>query len=379
MGRSPGRAGRRPNGAGAPRQLASGRWQARYRDDQGRLISAPRTFDTKLDATSWLQAHASGELPAEPERFTVAQYGEEFLRTRPLKPRTRLEYQRVFDTKIVPTLGEVGLHRLTPASVRAWYATLDPAHPTRRAHAYSLLRTICNAAIADDLIGTNPCRIRGAGNTRAVREVTIATLPELEAIVTAMPERLRPMVLLAAWCGLRFGELAGLTRADLDLEAATVTVRRAVVRLPGEFIAGDPKSAAGKRTVAIPPHLLDELDWHLDHHVLAPEDSPVFSRYDAGYGGYIPLYSLHKAFWPAREAAGRPDLHFHDLRHTGATLAAATGATLADLMARIGHSTPAMALRYQHAVHGRDQQIAAALSGFAQGKVIALNARSVTG
>jgi integrase len=152
-----------------------------------------------------------------------------------------------------------------------------------------------------------------------------------------------------------------------------------VVRLPGEFIAGDPKSAAGKRTVAIPPHLLDELDWHLDHHVLAPEDSPVFSRYDAGYGGYIPLYSLHKAFWPAREAAGRPDLHFHDLRHTGATLAAATGATLADLMARIGHSTPAMALRYQHAVHGRDQQIAAALSGFAQGKVIALNARSVTG
>ena len=194
-----------------------------------------------------------------------------------------------------------------------------------------------------------------------------------------MPERLRPMVLLAAWCGLRFGELAGLTRADLDLEAATVTVRRAVVRLPGEFIAGDPKSAAGKRTVAIPPHLLDELDWHLDHHVLAPDDSPVFSRYDAGYGGYIPLYSLHKAFWPAREAAGRPDLHFHDLRHTGATLAAATGATLADLMARIGHSTPAMALRYQHAVHGRDQQIAAALSGFAQGKVIALNARSVTG
>ena len=140
-----------------------------------------------------------------------------------------------------------------------------------------------------------------------MREVTIATLPELEAIVTAMPERLRPMVLLAAWCGLRFGELAGLTRADLDLKAATVTVRRAVVRLPGEFIAGDPKSAAGKRMVAIPPHLLDELDWHLDHHVLAPEDSPVFSRYDAGYGGYIPLYSLHKAFWPAREAAGRPD------------------------------------------------------------------------
>ena len=212
-----------------------------------------------------------------------------------------------------------------------------------------------------------------------MREVTIATLPELEAIVTAMPERLRPMVLLAAWCGLRFGELAGLTRTDLDLDAGTVSVRRAVVRLPGEFVVGDPKSAAGRRTVAIPPHLLDELRWHLDHHVLAPGDSPVFSRCDAGYGGYIPLYTLHPAFWPARDAAGRPDLHFHDLRNTGATLAAATGATLADLMARIGHSTPAMALRYQHAVECRDQQIAAALSGFAQGKVIALNARRITG
>jgi integrase len=274
------------------------------------MVCAPRTFDTKFDAASWLQAHASGDLPAEPERFTVAEYGEEFLRTRMLKPRTRLEYRRVFDAKIVPTLGGVALHRLSPASVRAWYATLDPAHPTRRAHAYSLLRTICNAAVADDLISTNPCRIRGGGNARAVREVTIATLPELEAIVTAMPERLRPMVLLAAWCGLRFGELAGLTRTDLDLDAGTVSVRRAVVRLPGEFVVGDPKSAAGKRTVAIPPHLLDELRWHFDHHVLAPGDSPVFSRYDAGYGGYIPLYTLHNAFWPARDAAGRPDLHF---------------------------------------------------------------------
>ncbi|HEY5137007.1 MAG TPA: hypothetical protein VIJ41_14545 [Candidatus Nanopelagicales bacterium] len=99
------------------------------------MVCAPRTFDTKLDAASWLQAHASGELPAEPERFTVAEYGEEFLRTRMLKPRTRLEYRRVFDSKIVPTLGGAALHRLSPASVRAWYATLDPAHPTRRAHA----------------------------------------------------------------------------------------------------------------------------------------------------------------------------------------------------------------------------------------------------
>ena len=77
--------------------------------------------------------------------------------------------------------------------------------------------------------------------------------------------------------------------------------------------------------------------------------------------------SLYKVFYPAREKAGRPDLRWHDLRHTGAVLAAQTGATLAELMGRLGHSTPQAALRYQHAAAGRDAQIAAALSALATG------------
>lgn len=74
-------------------------------------------------------------------------------------------------------------------------------------------------------------------------------------------------------------------------------------------------------------------------------------------------------YYPARDAAGRPDLRFHDLRHTGAVLAAATGATLAELMARLGHSTAGAALRYQHAAAERDKVIAAALSKLAGGTV----------
>jgi integrase len=76
-----------------------------------------------------------------------------------------------------------------------------------------------------------------------------------------------------------------------------------------------------------------------------------------------------------REAAGRPDLRFHDLRHTGATLAAATGATMAELMRRLGHSSPGAAMRYQHAADDRDQAIAGALSEFAGAKVVALRPR----
>jgi integrase len=76
--------------------------------------------------------------------------------------------------------------------------------------------------------------------------------------------------------------------------------------------------------------------------------------------------TLANVFGPARAAAGRPDLRFHDLRHTGAVMATASGASLAEVMARLGHSTPAAAMRYQHAARGRDEQIAAALSEMAE-------------
>ena len=79
-------------------------------------------------------------------------------------------------------------------------------------------------------------------------------------------------------------------------------------------------------------------------------------------GGHLSPSTLQKPYERARAAAGRPDLRFHDLRHTGAVLAAATGATLAELMARLGHSSVGAAMRYQHAALDRDRAIAEALS-----------------
>lgn len=183
----------------------------------------------------------------------------------------------------------------------------------------------------------------------------------------AMPTRYRPMVLLAAWCGLRFGELAELRRGDVDLEARTLRVERAVTARDGQVFVGDPKSDAGRRTVAVPPHLVPLLAAHLDAMPVRQD-----LLFPARHGGHLAPTSFHVPWSKARAAAGRPDLRFHDLRHTGATLAAATGATLADLMQRLGHSTPSAALRYQHAVADRDRAIAEALSGFAEAKVVPL-------
>ena len=118
----------------------------------------------------------------------------------------------------------------------------------------------------------------------------------------------------------------------------------------------------GKRDVNIPPHLTPLVHEHMILHVQRGPGSLLFP---AAAGGHMAPSSLYAVYHPARDKAGRHDLRFHDLRHTGAVLAAATGATLAELMARLGHSTVSAAMRYQHAAADRDKAIAEALSGLA--------------
>jgi integrase len=213
------------------------------------------------------------------------------------------------------------------------------------------------------LITANPCHIRGAGNAKRVHQIKRATLNDLEVLVAAIPRRYRPMALIAAWCGLRFGELTELRRSDVDLTNQVIHVRRAVVRADRQVIVGTPKSAAGIRSVAIPPHLIPPIAAHLTA-MINGRDGLLFPAAD-GQSHLAPA-TLYRVYYPARVAAGRPDLRFHDLRHTGAVLAATTGATLAELMARLGHSTAGAAMRYQHAAQDLDRIIAKQLSDLAQ-------------
>ena len=281
-----------------------------------------------------------------------------WLATRQLKATTRDHYAQLLRDHILPTFGTFPVGNISPAEIRQWVADLKTG-PTARAHAYGLLRTILATAVADDLIASNPCRVRGAGQAKRAGRTRLASLSELETITAALPPRYRLMVLLASWCGLRFGELAELRRSDIDVKNEIVHVRRGVIRIKGGRLVGDPKSEAGKRDVAIPPHLMPVVKQHLREHVAAEQKALLFP---ATGGGHMAPASLYRVYYPAREAAGRPDLRFHDLRHTGATLAATTGATLKELMSRLGHSTPAAAMRYQHAAADRDKVIAAALS-----------------
>lgn len=353
--------------------MRSGRFQASYVVDGQRFL-APVTFATKTDASAWLDMRHAELLehrwkppaPPEPETVTLEQYAATWLdkrrnrRGEPLKPRTRALYRGLLDAHILPAFGAYALPDITPDMVDDWHAELLPDAPTRRAHAYSLLSSIMRTAATQrrPLIDANPCQIRHAAKVAHRFEPVPATPQQIATIVANMPERLRLFVLLGAWCGLRYGELAELRRKDVNAEAMTVHVRRGVTWLKGETIVGTPKSEAGVRVVHIPPSLRRDVDRHLDVHAQPGPDGLLFP---AASGKHLHPSSAMKPFRRARAAAGRPDLRLHDLRHTAATTAAMTGATLRELMGRMGHSTTSAALVYQHVAAERDKAIAAGL------------------
>lgn len=366
-------------------QRDSGRYRAAFTGPDGRLYRAPSTFDSKDDATAWLAARrAEIQLkvwaPELVERSvarkampTFEEYANRWLTTRktrgqPLRPTTRDHYEYVLESTIYPTFADVRLDDITVEDVNGWYESVVPGRESQRAHAYSLIRTILGTAAAarpKPLITFNPAHIRGAGNVKPAHKTKPATLAQLEIIVDNLPDRYRLMALFAAWCAMRFGELAELRRGDLDLDNRLIQIRRAVVRVRGEMIIGPPKTDAGVRDVAIPPHLMPAVERHLDTHVAQADHALLFpSSYDATH--HMQPSTLYKVYYPAREAAGRKDLRWHDLRHTGAVLAAQTGATLAELMGRLGHTTPGAAMRYQHAAADRDTEIARRLSQLAE-------------
>jgi integrase len=175
---------------------------------------------------------------------------------------------------------------------------------------------------------------------------------------------------LAAWSGARWGELVALSWDRLDLTLGRMTIDRQLVELrSGNRLHLDtPKTPAGRRTVYLPPHLLPVLEAHRQAHV--PTGCAwVFPNQ---YGQPLRRSSFQSTWWSARENVGLPALHFHDLRHTGNTLAASTGASTRELMARMGHASMQAALIYQHATAERDEAIAKALSQIALSRAVPL-------
>lgn len=356
---------------GRVRKLPSGRFQARYLGPDGVDRPADTTFATKRDAEVWLThtevaIRAGGWIDPDLGNVTFATFAAGWLRDRVLKPRTAELYDGLLRNHLLPFFGNRPLSDIRESDVRRWRKErLDAGpHAARRfgpvtvAKAYRLLHAMMATAADDKLITRNPCRIRGAGEEHSP-ERPVLPMSSVLRLLDASPPRYRAMLLLATFASLRFGELAALRRTDLDLDDCVVRVMRNTAQMnDGRLIEQEPKSRAGRRTVAFPREIVGELRWHLECFAEPGREGLVFV---GPKGGRLRRSNFRDLWLVAVKDAGVDELHLHDLRHTGNTMAAATGASLRELMERMGHSSSRAAMIYQHASRDRDQAIAAAM------------------
>lgn len=224
-----------------------------------------------------------------------------------------------------------------------------------------MLHDILATAVSDDALMRNPCRIAGAGQAPS-EERPLLDLEQVRRLAANTPGHLRGLVELAFWGHLRLGELLALRIGDVSVDKGTVTVHRQVVETDSGPAVGPPKSGS-QRTVHLPPQGVDAL-----RALAAPRSGPTGrSALRAADGSTLRAHHVHAAWNAARKAAELPDAHLHDLRHAGLALAAQSGATLAEVMRRAGHSSSRAAMIYQHAAERRDAEVAERLGRLAAG------------
>ena len=346
---------------GRVRQLASGRWQARYPGPDGQLRTAPTTFGRRGDAERFLSEVETDIARGDwfdplAGRMPLGQYALRWIEERDLSVRTAELYRGLLKNHITPGIGRLNLADLAAPTIRRWRRLLRDHGVSEGviAKAYRLLHAVLTTAVEDGSIRANPCNIKGAGQHEC-DERPVATLEQVFALAEAIQPRYRLVVLLATFTSLRYGEIMGLRRGDFALRDRKVKIDRAHIQPDtGPMFDGDPKANSG-RTVSLPAFLVPEIKAHLAEFVGPEPDAYVFR----GPKGARPARSNFHTIWNrARLQAGVQHLHLHDLRHTGNTLAAETGATLRELMERMGHRSTRAALIYLHARDQRDRAIA---------------------
>ncbi len=409
---------------GNVRKLPSGRYQIRYPGPDGRTRTGPETYERKSDADKALvivEADLASGNWTDPERgkIKIGDYAATWITQRPgLRPRTIDLYRWLLKKHVAPYLGGVPTGKLSTRLVREWRATLldNGVSVSVAAKAYRLLRAVMTTAVEDDnILGRNPCRIKGAGDEHAEerpvltvqqvfdlaervgrrpvgnirntpdgyrlrfsRDGVMRTSPERYATRQAAEQalwkmgddgradcthdrRFHALVLLATFASLRWGEATALRRADIDLKARTVRIRSAYVeRSTGEMLIGPPKSKAGRRIVGIPAAIIPDLTQHLTIYV---KDEPGALAFPGAKGRRISRRGNtgKMSAWPQAVAPRHAGTPLPRPGRMGNQFAANSGAGLRDLMARMGHDSERATMIYQHEARGADKAITDAI------------------
>jgi integrase len=352
------------------RKLPNGRFEARYRAPDGRERS--RRFPTKREAQAHLDQvgvdrRAGVWRDPRAGRIQLAEWAIQWGSTTVhLRASSRARDESYLRNHVLPRFGGMRLDAIGVLDVRRWVADLSASGlaPATVHKAYQTLSKVLRGAVDAGLLAQTPCRRIELPRIEH-EEMRFLAPAEIAQLADAIDARYRALVLVASYCGLRIGELAGLRRAQVDLEAHTIRVIENAVEVHGHLVRGAPKTKAGRRTVPVAPTIATVLENHMGTYTPPEPQAPVFAG--AG-GGILRAAAWRSRFWtPATRAAGLAPLRVHDMRHTAVALWIAAGANPKQLAAWAGHTSVAIVLdRYGHLFEGHEAALLSRLDAFAE-------------
>ena len=277
-----------------------------------------------------------------------------------LNPKTRIGYESLLRTRIIPTFGALPLDAIDGLRIRRWVAEMHAGglSASRIQQGYRLLSQILSSAIDCGLLGRSPSL--GVKLPRATpTEMSCLTAAEVEGLAEAIPKEYRPLVHVLAYGGLRWGEATALRRHRCDLDVGRLVVAESLVDVNGRAVFGQTKSYRVRNT-RIPDFLVEELRAHLETVDLA-SDALLFT---APRGGPLRIANFRqRVWWPSLNAAGLPrSIRIHDMRHTCASLLIRQGVHPKAIQHHLGHSSINITMdRYGHLLPDQYDDLASCL------------------
>lgn len=376
--------GRRGHGEGTIYQREDGQWTAilslGYVDGKRkRKQFYGRTRREVAEKLTKAQHDVQSGLVLVTERQTVEQFLTRWLEdsVKPtVRPKTYHSYAQMTRLHIIPSLGRVDLTKLTPQQVQAWLNRKMSTGLAPRTVSYmrSILRQALEQACRWGLVARNVAKLVDPP-TVPQQEMKFLTPPQARQLMAAARETRFEALIDIALLGLRQGEILGLRWRDVDLEGGTLQVRHQLQRIEGQYRLLEPKSQKGRRTVSLPLFAITGLRAHrtrqLQDRLLAGADwrgedwDLVFCT---TRGTPIESTNLLRDFKKLLKRANLPDMRFHDLRHSAATLLLVKGVAERVVMEILGHSQLSQTMRYSHVIPQMQQEAARKLDELLTGE-----------
>ena len=372
------RKGKRGNGEGSIYKRKDGRWVGQYlvytaAGPKYRYIYG-KTRQAVAEKLAKTIADRDGGLIFDAGKMKLGEYLDRWLSDSvkgTVRASTYERHEAIIRLHIKPSLGRVGLKKLTPAHVRGLIgeklnAGLAPA-TVRKIH--STLHKALSQAVSDGMVPRNAADVKAPRPTP--EEMRPLSKAEARAFLEAAREtgdRFEALYVLAIATGLRRGELLGLRWDDVDLKRGTLRVGRALVREGGRHVLGETKTRRGRRQINLTPRTVNALKTHRKNQLeekirrtgLYQDHGLVFA---SGVGTPLnPENLVKRSFKPLLKKAGLPEIRFHDLRHTCATLLLGRGVHQKFVQELLGHATIAMTLdTYSHYLPSMGGQVVGAM------------------